>query len=171
MFSSVKLASAALLAALLVGAQDVPSCVLTCSTQSLSSGSCTSVTDIACICSDQAFQAAALSCLQSTCSESELQAALSLQQSQCGSTSASGSSAASASTSASGSSSASASGSASTTSASSASGSVSRSATGSGASSSSSSTPDGALPASMGASIQIMAAVVLGVVGAGMLVV
>ncbi|ETW74605.1 hypothetical protein HETIRDRAFT_461384 [Heterobasidion irregulare TC 32-1] len=78
------------------GVAGLSPCIITCLTQASSSGTCSSFTDISCVCSSQAFQSAAAQCLTSSCSSSDQAAALQLQQTECGSASGSASSGASA---------------------------------------------------------------------------
>ncbi|KAI0071467.1 hypothetical protein K474DRAFT_617001 [Panus rudis PR-1116 ss-1] len=63
-------------------------CILNCLQQASSGTSCSSFTDVSCVCSDTTFQTNASNCLKSSCSSSEQQAALQLQQGQCGASSA-----------------------------------------------------------------------------------
>ncbi|TNY18310.1 hypothetical protein DMC30DRAFT_418959 [Rhodotorula diobovata] len=63
-------------AASLVAAQATPpACFLTCFAQNLGSSSCSGATDLPCLCADQAFQSATTSCIQSSCTGDDLQAA------------------------------------------------------------------------------------------------
>ncbi|KAI0072418.1 hypothetical protein K474DRAFT_398330 [Panus rudis PR-1116 ss-1] len=97
MLFNTKLASLALVAAaaLSVSAQDssapaatpsLSTCILGCLTQASSGSSCQSFTDVSCVCSDQTFQQNAAQCLESQCSSDEQQAAIQLQQQECGGT-------------------------------------------------------------------------------------
>ncbi|KAH9856862.1 hypothetical protein C2E23DRAFT_857090 [Lenzites betulinus] len=79
----------------------VTACILGCIQTSAVANGCTGVTDLTCLCTSTAFQQAAASCLQSTCTADEVQAALTLQQEECASVSASASGSASATASAS----------------------------------------------------------------------
>ncbi|KAL0953778.1 hypothetical protein HGRIS_004962 [Hohenbuehelia grisea] len=63
----------------------ISQCILTCTITAATANGCTSITDLACICTQTAFQAAARTCLESTCTPEEQQTALGLQQAQCAS--------------------------------------------------------------------------------------
>ncbi|CAL1711798.1 unnamed protein product [Somion occarium] len=104
MFSNFKVAFAVLVtAAICVNAQSstasapaglpsgITACSLQCIQQSLGEGNCQSITDVQCLCSSQAFQAATLQCLQTNCPD-DVSAATAAQQSQCGNAASSGSS-------------------------------------------------------------------------------
>ncbi|KAG1867047.1 hypothetical protein C8R48DRAFT_671932 [Suillus tomentosus] len=60
-------------------------CILSCSSQAASAGGCSSFSDLACVCTSTAFQAAAGACLQANCTTAEVAQAQALQQSQCAS--------------------------------------------------------------------------------------
>ncbi|KAI0821265.1 hypothetical protein BC629DRAFT_1587558 [Irpex lacteus] len=109
MFSTTKLASFAILAAAVgVQAQSssaapaIPSglstCLITCVTTAASDAGCSSFTDLQCVCTNPTFLSSATSCLQSSCTSADQQAALQLQSTECAgiaaSSGASGSSAA-----------------------------------------------------------------------------
>jgi len=59
-------------------------CITTCTQQAATDNGCVSFTNVTCVCTSQAFQAEALSCLQANCTAADLQAATQLQQSICG---------------------------------------------------------------------------------------
>ncbi|KAG2338287.1 hypothetical protein BDR05DRAFT_969361 [Suillus weaverae] len=61
----------------------ITECIISCSTQAAAAGSCSSYTDLACVCTSTAFQTAATACLQANCTAAELAAAQSLQKSEC----------------------------------------------------------------------------------------
>ncbi|KAI0666985.1 hypothetical protein C8Q78DRAFT_942322, partial [Trametes maxima] len=61
----------------------ISACIIGCITQSATANGCSGLADINCFCTSPAFQAATLSCLQSTCTSAEVQAAEALQQSEC----------------------------------------------------------------------------------------
>ncbi|KAI0737225.1 hypothetical protein C8Q80DRAFT_1067975, partial [Daedaleopsis nitida] len=61
------------------------SCLIGCVTQAASSSGCSSYTDFACICSSDQFLQQARSCLESSCSDQDVQTAEKLQQAECGS--------------------------------------------------------------------------------------
>ncbi|KAK7043995.1 hypothetical protein VNI00_008163 [Paramarasmius palmivorus] len=67
------------------------SCVIQCSTQALPSGPCGAITDFQCICTSAAYQQAVRDCLSANCTPEDMTTAMSLQQQNCGSLSASGS--------------------------------------------------------------------------------
>ncbi|KAJ3487531.1 hypothetical protein NLI96_g3465 [Meripilus lineatus] len=73
------------------GVPGISQCALSCVTQSLSAGGCTSFTDLSCVCTSTEFQQAAQACLQANCTAEETAAAVQLQQTQCAAISASGS--------------------------------------------------------------------------------
>ncbi|THU91811.1 hypothetical protein K435DRAFT_223018 [Dendrothele bispora CBS 962.96] len=76
-------------AAVAVHAQDlsgVDECIIDCVTSAASSNGCSSFTDLSCVCSNTQFQQASLSCLQSKCTQDDVNNAMQLQQAQCGST-------------------------------------------------------------------------------------
>ncbi|KAF9801346.1 hypothetical protein IEO21_10144 [Rhodonia placenta] len=58
-------------------------CILSCLQSAVSANTCSSVTDLACVCSSTAFQEAAAECLASKCTTAEQQAALALQSAEC----------------------------------------------------------------------------------------
>lgn len=58
------------------------SCILSCMTTSLSSGGCTALTDLECICSSTEFQTAAGACIATNCPD-QAEAAIALQTTQC----------------------------------------------------------------------------------------
>ncbi|GAA5900979.1 uncharacterized protein JCM6883_004714 [Sporobolomyces salmoneus] len=64
---------------------NIPACALTCLTSSVSSSPCasTGITGLNCICTNQEFQASYYQCQQSSCSASDLEAALSYGASVC----------------------------------------------------------------------------------------
>ncbi|KAF6752455.1 hypothetical protein DFP72DRAFT_904880 [Ephemerocybe angulata] len=82
-----KTALVALAAALAtVSAQDtsgISVCILACSAASAKANNCTSFADFQCVCSSAQFQADAAKCIQDHC-PTELEAAVSLQRTQCG---------------------------------------------------------------------------------------
>ncbi|TBU23019.1 hypothetical protein BD311DRAFT_674828 [Dichomitus squalens] len=59
-------------------------CILTCIEQAASANGCSSALDVSCLCSNTQFQQSALSCLESSCSSSDVQAAQALQSAECG---------------------------------------------------------------------------------------
>ncbi|KAH7327705.1 hypothetical protein B0J17DRAFT_722695 [Rhizoctonia solani] len=65
--------------ALVAFSQDVPDCVKNCSNQAAAASGCGSHDNLSCVCTNTAFQNAARSCIESTCSAEELSQALSLQ--------------------------------------------------------------------------------------------
>ncbi|KAN0127861.1 hypothetical protein V8E53_014308 [Lactarius tabidus] len=64
-----------------VSAQDA--CMLSCFAGAVSPSTCTSFTDLTCVCTNTAFQAAAAACLKANCTAADQQAALQLQQAEC----------------------------------------------------------------------------------------
>ncbi|KAI9441923.1 hypothetical protein H4582DRAFT_2055718 [Lactarius indigo] len=86
---------ATFVAATVIGVSAQDACIIGCLTQSLSPSTCTSYTDLTCVCSNRAFQSAAAQCLNANCTTAEQQSALELQQAECGSGSTSGSGASS----------------------------------------------------------------------------
>ncbi|KAH9055383.1 hypothetical protein EDB87DRAFT_1641557 [Lactarius vividus] len=76
---------AALVVATVVGVSAQDACIITCLQQSLSPSTCTSYTDLTCVCSNKAFQSASAACLNANCTTADQQAALELQQAECGS--------------------------------------------------------------------------------------
>ncbi|KAF5351560.1 hypothetical protein D9758_007188 [Tetrapyrgos nigripes] len=78
-----------------VSTADIPPCVLNCIQEALP-GNCDSISDINCLCTSTNFQLASLQCLQSKCSNAELETATSLQGNLCVSSSSSASGSASA---------------------------------------------------------------------------
>ncbi|KAG2158669.1 uncharacterized protein EDB93DRAFT_1245900 [Suillus bovinus] len=63
----------------------VSDCVISCSNQAASAGGCSSFTDLSCVCTSTAFQAAAGACLQANCTATDIAQAQALQQSECAS--------------------------------------------------------------------------------------
>ncbi|KAG5635475.1 hypothetical protein H0H81_011093 [Sphagnurus paluster] len=61
----------------------ISACVLTCVTTAATDNGCTSFTDLECVCTNQAFQQAAATCLQTNCTAADQAAAMALQSSQC----------------------------------------------------------------------------------------
>ncbi|KAF8267915.1 hypothetical protein EI94DRAFT_1683362 [Lactarius quietus] len=80
-------ATLAVAAAAGVSAQSLDSCITTCLTNSQSSSTCPSFTDVTCVCSNTAFQAAAAACLKANCTTADQESAQQLQQAECGSSS------------------------------------------------------------------------------------
>ncbi|KAH8109875.1 hypothetical protein DFH11DRAFT_892672 [Phellopilus nigrolimitatus] len=66
-------------------------CITTCVGSAAYSAGCANYSDLTCVCTSSAFQTIALQCLQSSCSSGDMTTALGLQQSWCGSVSASSS--------------------------------------------------------------------------------
>ncbi|KAN0127867.1 hypothetical protein V8E53_014314 [Lactarius tabidus] len=64
----------------------VPACAQTCATSAASSSSCTA-TDITCLCNSQAFQNAAQTCVETTCSSTDSAAAINYFEGLCGASS------------------------------------------------------------------------------------
>ncbi|CCM06730.1 uncharacterized protein FIBRA_09024 [Fibroporia radiculosa] len=91
-------------------------CVLNCLESAISSGGCSSITDISCVCTSTAYQSAAEACLKANCTAADLATAAALQTSECAGVSGAVTLSTSATASGSGSASASASGSANSTS-------------------------------------------------------
>ncbi|KAI0291240.1 hypothetical protein B0F90DRAFT_1824048 [Multifurca ochricompacta] len=71
------------------GQAGLDSCIIGCLQGAVSSNTCASFTDVACVCSNTAFQQAAATCLTSKCTTQDQQTAQQLQQQQCGTSSAS----------------------------------------------------------------------------------
>ncbi|KAI0762955.1 hypothetical protein C8Q74DRAFT_189878 [Fomes fomentarius] len=61
----------------------ITQCILGCISQASSANGCSGITDVTCLCTNQQFQQTATSCLESSCSQQEIQAAQQLQQQQC----------------------------------------------------------------------------------------
>ncbi|KAG8687947.1 hypothetical protein FRC09_013192 [Ceratobasidium sp. 395] len=61
----------------------VPTCVLQCTTQAASTAGCSSVTDVNCICTSTKFLEAATTCVTSNCSQDDQLAAIQLQSQLC----------------------------------------------------------------------------------------
>ncbi|KAI8978357.1 hypothetical protein BD414DRAFT_516970 [Trametes punicea] len=60
-------------------------CIITCITQAGQANGCSGgIADLSCLCTNTAFQQAALSCLQSSCSAQDVQTAQQLEQAECG---------------------------------------------------------------------------------------
>ncbi|KAI9452280.1 hypothetical protein BJY52DRAFT_1405478 [Lactarius psammicola] len=76
---------ATLAVATVVGVSAQDACIITCLQQAVSPSTCTSYTDITCVCSNREFQSTAAACLNANCTTADQAAALELQQSQCGS--------------------------------------------------------------------------------------
>ncbi|KAH8984798.1 hypothetical protein EDB86DRAFT_3219811 [Lactarius hatsudake] len=76
---------AALVAATVVGVSAQSACIIDCVEQSESPSTCTSYTDLSCVCSNQAFQSASAACVNAKCTTADQQAALDLQKQNCGS--------------------------------------------------------------------------------------
>ncbi|KAH9165059.1 hypothetical protein EDB89DRAFT_2126207 [Lactarius sanguifluus] len=89
---------AALVVATVAGVSAQDACIIGCLQQSLSPSTCTSYTNISCVCSNKAFQSASAACINANCTTADQQAALELQLAECGSGSTSGSGASSTST-------------------------------------------------------------------------
>ncbi|KAH9165061.1 hypothetical protein EDB89DRAFT_2077365 [Lactarius sanguifluus] len=83
--SSILSVFAALVVATVVGVSAQDACIIGCVQQSLSPSTCTSYTDLACVCSNKAFQRASAACLNAKCTTADQQAALELQKQKCGS--------------------------------------------------------------------------------------
>ena len=94
----------ALVAAVGVSAQTADACVLACVQEGLANSTCTSLyvvmarlpflylflhrfrsTDLSCVCNSTSFKATAASCLTANCTAADQQAALQLEQQECGS--------------------------------------------------------------------------------------
>ncbi|KAI9452282.1 hypothetical protein BJY52DRAFT_1293796 [Lactarius psammicola] len=73
-----------------VSAQDA--CILGCLQGSVSPNTCPDISNVTCLCTNSAFQAATAACLQANCTAADQASALALQQSQCASLSSSSSS-------------------------------------------------------------------------------
>ncbi|KAH9066000.1 hypothetical protein EDB83DRAFT_2315020 [Lactarius deliciosus] len=76
---------AALVVATVVGVSAQDACIIGCLQQSLSPSTCTSYTDLTCVCSNKAFQSASAACLNANCTTADQQSALELQLAECGS--------------------------------------------------------------------------------------
>ncbi|KAL5503707.1 hypothetical protein ACEPAH_7778 [Sanghuangporus vaninii] len=59
-------------------------CILNCVSTAATSAGCSSFADLSCVCTSEAFQSQARSCLESSCTEEELNAAVSIQEANCG---------------------------------------------------------------------------------------
>jgi len=81
-----------LVVAAVVGVSAQDTCILNCLQSSLSSSTCTSYTDLTCVCSNTAFQTAAETCLKASCTAADQATALQLQEAECGSSSSNSSS-------------------------------------------------------------------------------
>ncbi|KAH8985531.1 hypothetical protein EDB92DRAFT_1351154 [Lactarius akahatsu] len=81
----------ALVVATVVGVSAQDACIIGCLQQSLSPTTCTSYTNLTCVCSNKAFQSASAACINANCTTADQQAALELQLAECGSGSTSGS--------------------------------------------------------------------------------
>ncbi|KAH9055384.1 hypothetical protein EDB87DRAFT_1579909 [Lactarius vividus] len=75
---------AVLVAATVAGVSAQNVCVTGCVQQAESPSTCTSYTDLTCVCSNKAFQSAAATCLNTKCTTADQQAALALQKQNCG---------------------------------------------------------------------------------------
>jgi len=82
--------SFALVAAVGVFAQtpSLDKCLLDCVTQATANSTCTSFTDITCVCSSSSFQSTAAACLQANCTTQDQDTAIQLRNQQCGTSSA-----------------------------------------------------------------------------------
>jgi len=58
-------------------------CILMCVTSAAQAGGCASITDFSCVCTSAAFQDAAMTCLQTSCTPDDLINALTLQSEKC----------------------------------------------------------------------------------------
>ncbi|KAH9020639.1 hypothetical protein EDB85DRAFT_2003958 [Lactarius pseudohatsudake] len=76
---------AALVAATVVGVSAQNACITGCVRQSESPSTCTSYTDLSCVCFNKAFQSASAACLKAKCTTADQHAALELQKQNCGS--------------------------------------------------------------------------------------
>ncbi|KAJ7687600.1 hypothetical protein B0H17DRAFT_682076 [Mycena rosella] len=66
------------------GVPGLSACALGCITAAATNSSCGTFSNLACVCTDPNFQAEAGSCLLTECQPAEMQAALQLQQTECG---------------------------------------------------------------------------------------
>ncbi|KAI0250132.1 hypothetical protein BJV78DRAFT_1113478, partial [Lactifluus subvellereus] len=72
-------------AAVGVSAQSgLDTCITGCLTIAEGHSSCTSYTNVSCVCTSKAFQTAAASCLSANCTTADQKAATQLQETQCG---------------------------------------------------------------------------------------
>lgn len=65
------------------GTGNVSPCIQQCSQQAATSAGCKDITQTSCICASQAFSSAATQCLQTSCSQADMQAAMGLQAALC----------------------------------------------------------------------------------------
>ncbi|KAH8984797.1 hypothetical protein EDB86DRAFT_2407710 [Lactarius hatsudake] len=70
---------AALVVATVVGVSAQDACILGCLQQSESPSTCTSYTNLTCVCSNKAFQSASAACLNANCTTADQQTALELE--------------------------------------------------------------------------------------------
>ncbi|KAF8472413.1 hypothetical protein DFH94DRAFT_696199 [Russula ochroleuca] len=77
----------ALVAAAGVSAQTTDACVLACVQEGLANSTCSSFTDLNCVCNSTSFKQTAANCLTANCTTADQQAALQLQQQECGTSS------------------------------------------------------------------------------------
>ncbi|KAF7304302.1 CFEM domain-containing protein [Mycena chlorophos] len=68
------------------GAGSISPCTLACISDAAANGACGSIANVTCLCTDAEFQFQSVSCMQLECQASEIQPALALQASQCGTT-------------------------------------------------------------------------------------
>jgi len=76
------------LAAIVVGVSaqtPISPCILSCSEAGVAEGTCSSPTDLACVCNSPAFQNAVTNCLTTPCTAEEQNVAIELQQQNCAS--------------------------------------------------------------------------------------
>ncbi|KAH9957856.1 hypothetical protein BGW80DRAFT_1185570 [Lactifluus volemus] len=73
-----------------VSAQSIDACIVTCLTLAEGSNTCNSYTNVSCVCASKAYQNLSSACLKANCTTADQEAALQLQESNCGSTSTNG---------------------------------------------------------------------------------
>ncbi|KAF8491450.1 hypothetical protein F5888DRAFT_1909520 [Russula emetica] len=77
----------ALIAAVGVSSQSTDACTLSCVQAGLANSTCSSFTDLSCVCNSTSFQQTAANCLAANCTAADQQAALALQKEECGASS------------------------------------------------------------------------------------